>query len=97
MITLSVRIVIVDNISHCTIEHFFFNMTEMCATVFSGSFDRLSTYEIPNVLLSSNALKYSTQRHNGSIFDCGVPLLVVAVRANFTVMSSEILVLFNLK
>lgn len=29
-------------------------------------------------------------------FDCGVPLLAVAVRANFTVMSTESLVLFNL-
>lgn len=45
----------------------FFNMTEICVTVFSGSFDRLSAYEIPNLLLSSNAFKYSTQRHNGSI------------------------------
>ena len=31
------------------------------------------------------------------VFDCGVPLLVSAVRANFTVMSSEIVMLFNLK
>lgn len=31
------------------------------------------------------------------VFDCDIPLLVGVVRANFAVMSSEILVLFNLK